>query len=148
MGDLPDDPTYSAVRSVLRILGEKGLVEHSEDGARYVYRPATPIEVAREDVLAKVIDTYFAGSTEQAVTALLRMSDADISSRAISLSFRAGIVIAPADSTSAVTSVLTAMSRSVPEIRIPLSVVCRRMFARTGSVVLVGTAGATAASPS
>jgi predicted transcriptional regulator len=79
MGDLPDDPTYSAVRSVLRILGEKGLVEHSEDGARYVYRPATPIEVAREDVLAKVIDTYFAGSTEQAVTALLRMSDADIS---------------------------------------------------------------------
>jgi predicted transcriptional regulator len=79
MRDLPDDPTYSAVRSVLRILGEKGLVAHAEDGARYVYRPATPIEEAREDVLAKVIDTYFAGSTEQAVTALLRMSDADLS---------------------------------------------------------------------
>ncbi|MEZ4588763.1 MAG: BlaI/MecI/CopY family transcriptional regulator [Gemmatimonadales bacterium] len=79
MRDLPDEPTYSAVRSVLRILGEKGLVEHSADGAKYVYRPATPTEEAREDVLARVIDTYFAGSTEQAVTALLRMSDADLS---------------------------------------------------------------------
>ncbi len=79
MRELPDDPTYSAVRSVLRILGEKGLVDHSEDGAKYVYRPATPTEVAREDVLARVIDTYFAGSTEQAVTALLRMSDAELS---------------------------------------------------------------------
>jgi predicted transcriptional regulator len=79
MHELPDRPTYSAVRSVLRILGEKGLVEHSEDGARYVYRPATPTEEAREHVLARVIDTYFAGSAEQAVTALLRMTDADLS---------------------------------------------------------------------
>ncbi len=79
MRELPDKPTYSAVRSVLRILGEKGLVDHSEDGAKYVYRPATPTEEAREHVLARVIDTYFAGSTEQAVTALLRMSDADVS---------------------------------------------------------------------
>lgn len=79
MRDLPDDPTYSAVRSVLRILGEKGLVEHRPDGAKYVYRPATPIEQARQDVLAKVIDTYFDGSAEHAVTALLRMSDADLS---------------------------------------------------------------------
>lgn len=79
MQELPDGPTYSAVRSVLRILGEKRLVEHSEDGARYVYRPATPTEEAREHVLARVIDTYFAGSTEQAVTALLRMADADLS---------------------------------------------------------------------
>jgi len=76
--DLPDAPTYSAVRSVLRILGEKGLVQHSEDGARYVYRPATPTEEAREDVLARVIETYFAGSAEQAMTALLRLSDADL----------------------------------------------------------------------
>ena len=70
------------------------------------------------------------------------------SSRAISLSLRAGMVIAPTASTSAVTSVLTAMSRSVPEMRIPLSVVWTRRFARTGSVVLLGTAGVTAASPS
>lgn len=79
MRDLPDEPTYSAVRSALRILGEKKLVTWSEDGARYVYRPAIPTEEAREDVLARVIDTYFSGSTEQAVTALLRMSDAELS---------------------------------------------------------------------
>jgi predicted transcriptional regulator len=78
MADLPDPPTYSAVRSVLRILGEKRLVSHREDGPRYVYFPAHPAESAREDALAHVVRTYFAGSPEQAVTALLRMSDVDL----------------------------------------------------------------------
>lgn len=78
MDDLPDPPTYSAVRSILRILGEKGLIAHKEDGPRYVYSPATPTELAREDVLEQVVRTYFAGSTEQAMTALLRMTDAEI----------------------------------------------------------------------
>ena len=79
MADLPDPPTYSAVRSVLRILGEKGLIRHREDGPRYVYYPAEPTERARDDALAHVVRTYFAGSPEQAVTALLRMSDVEIS---------------------------------------------------------------------
>lgn len=79
MQALPDPPTYSAVRSILRILGEKRLIAHREDGPRYVYFPAKPTDKAREDVLAHVVDTYFAGSTEQAVTALLRLSDADLS---------------------------------------------------------------------
>ena len=78
MEDLPDPPTYSAVRSVLRILGEKQLVSHREDGPRYVYYPAEPTEQAREDVLAHVVRTYFGGSTETAMTALLRMSDANL----------------------------------------------------------------------
>ena len=78
MGDLPDPPTYSAVRSVLRILTEKSLIKHKEDGPRYVYYPAVPTERASEDMLAHVVRTYFAGSPEQAVTALLRMSDVDI----------------------------------------------------------------------
>lgn len=78
MGDLPDPPTYSAVRSVLRILGEKGLIRHKEDGPRYVYYPAESTERARDDVLAHVVKTYFADSPEQAVTALLRMSDVDL----------------------------------------------------------------------
>ncbi|HEX8850255.1 MAG TPA: BlaI/MecI/CopY family transcriptional regulator [Gemmatimonadaceae bacterium] len=78
MNDLPDPPTYSAVRSILRILGEKDLIKHKEDGPRYVYYPATDTERAREDVLAHVVSTYFAGSPEQAVTALLRMSDVDL----------------------------------------------------------------------
>jgi len=83
MGDLPDPPTYSAVRSVLRILGEKEMIHFKEDGPRYVYYPATATETAREDVLAHVVQTYFAGSPEQAVTALLRMSDVEVSDNEI-----------------------------------------------------------------
>lgn len=79
MAELPDPPTYSAVRSVLRILGEKALIRYKEDGPRYVYSPAQPTEAARETALAHVVSTYFAGSSEQAVTALLRMSDVDVS---------------------------------------------------------------------
>ncbi|HXG71588.1 MAG TPA: BlaI/MecI/CopY family transcriptional regulator [Gemmatimonadaceae bacterium] len=79
MEDLPDPPTYSAVRSVLRILGEKELIKHREDGPRYIYYPVKPTEKARDDVLAHVVRTYFADSPEQAVTALLRMSDVDLS---------------------------------------------------------------------
>lgn len=78
MAELPDPPTYSAVRSVLRILGEKELIRYKEDGPRYVYYPAQDTETARDDVLAHVVRTYFAGSPEQAVTALLRMSDVDM----------------------------------------------------------------------
>ena len=79
MADLPDPPTYSAVRSILRILEEKGLITHQEDGPRYVYLPAMNTERAREDALRHVIRTFFDGSTEQAVTALLRISDAEVS---------------------------------------------------------------------
>jgi BlaI family transcriptional regulator, penicillinase repressor len=79
VADLPDPPTYSAVRSILRILGEKRLIRHKEDGQRYVYYPALATETARETALAHLVSTYFAGSPEQAVTALLRMSDVDLS---------------------------------------------------------------------
>ena len=78
MAELPDPPTYSAVRSVLRILGEKELIRYKEDGPRYVYYPAQATETTRDDALAHVVRTYFAGSPEQAVTALLRMSDVDM----------------------------------------------------------------------
>jgi BlaI family penicillinase repressor len=63
---------------VLRILGEKDLIRYKEDGPRYIYHPAQDTEAARDDVLAHVVRTYFAGSPEQAVTALLRMSDVDM----------------------------------------------------------------------
>jgi BlaI family transcriptional regulator, penicillinase repressor len=79
VAELPDPPTYSAVRSILRILGEKRLIRHKEDGQRYVYYPALATETARETALAHLVSTYFAGSPEQAVTALLRMSDVDLS---------------------------------------------------------------------
>lgn len=83
MDALPDPPTYSAVRSILRILGEKKLIAHREDGPRYIYFPAKPTDKARDDVLAHVVKTYFAGSTEQAVTALLRLSDTDVNNAEI-----------------------------------------------------------------
>lgn len=78
MTELPDPPTYSAVRSVLRILGEKDLIRYKEDGPRYVYYPTQDTAKASDEVLAHVVRTYFAGSPEQAVTALLRMSDVDM----------------------------------------------------------------------
>jgi BlaI family penicillinase repressor len=84
MQSLLDPPSYSAVRSILRILGEKKLIAHKEDGPRYVYFPAKPTDKARDDVLAHVVRTYFAGSTEQAVRALLRLSDADVDDAEIS----------------------------------------------------------------
>ena len=79
MADLPDPPTYSAVRSILRILMEKELITHREDGPRYVYLPAVNPERARDDALKHVIRTFFDGSAEQAVAAVLRMSDAQLS---------------------------------------------------------------------
>ena len=54
------------------------LAVFKEDGPRYVYLPAEPTEQARDDVLKHVILTYFAGSTEQAVTALLKLADTDL----------------------------------------------------------------------
>ena len=75
MDDLPDPPTYSAVRSVLRILAGKGLVSHRDDGPRYVYAPAVDTDRARDEALRQVVRTFFDGSAEQAVTALLRISD-------------------------------------------------------------------------
>jgi BlaI family penicillinase repressor len=79
MAELPDPPSYSAVRSVLRILVGKNLVTHREDGPRYVYLPAVSPNRAREEALLHVVRTFFEGSTEQAVTTLLRLSDTRLS---------------------------------------------------------------------
>jgi BlaI family transcriptional regulator, penicillinase repressor len=78
MSDLPDPPTYSAVRSILRILMEKDLINYREDGPRYVYLPAVNTDRARDDALKHVIRTFFDGSAEQAVAAVLRVSDAKL----------------------------------------------------------------------
>lgn len=84
MADLPDPPTYSAVRSILRILAEKDLITHKEDGPRYVYLPAVNTGRARDEALEHVVRTFFDGSAEQAVTALLRISDAKLSDAEVS----------------------------------------------------------------
>jgi BlaI family penicillinase repressor len=75
---MEDAPGYSAVRATLRVLEDKGHVTHREDGPRYVYLPTVPREDAREDALRHVMATFFNGSLEQTVTALLRMSDTEL----------------------------------------------------------------------
>ena len=75
MSDLPEAPTYSAVRSILRILAGKNLVTHREDGPRYVYLPAVSARGARERALRHLVRTFFDGSVEQAAAALLDISD-------------------------------------------------------------------------
>jgi len=67
-------PSYSAARSVLRSLGQRGLVRHVERGPRYVYRPAAPKERETRSALARILDTFFDGSAERTVKALLDLS--------------------------------------------------------------------------
>lgn len=81
--NLPDPPSYSAVRAMLRILEEKGHLVHENDGPRYVFLPTTPREEARETALRGVIQTFFGGSPENAVTALLDLGDDDLDSEAL-----------------------------------------------------------------
>ena len=68
---LPEAPSYSAVRALLRILEDKGHVRHEQDGPRYVYVPKADRERARQSALKHVVQTFFDGSAEQAMAALL-----------------------------------------------------------------------------
>jgi BlaI family penicillinase repressor len=68
---IPDQPHYSTVRAQLRVLEEKGHVRHEEHGLRYVYFPAVPRDVARRSALRHLVETFFDGSTEKVVAALL-----------------------------------------------------------------------------
>src|SRR5438105_15574616 len=71
MEDLPGEPSYSTVRTQLRVLEEKGHVTHEEDGVRFVYAPAVPRRAARKSALRHLVDTFFDGSAEQVVAAVL-----------------------------------------------------------------------------
>ncbi|HEX2665966.1 MAG TPA: BlaI/MecI/CopY family transcriptional regulator [Candidatus Acidoferrum sp.] len=71
LSQLADKPNYSTVRAQLRVLEEKGHVRHEEHGLRYVYVPCVPREVARRSALRHLVETFFEGSTEKAVAALL-----------------------------------------------------------------------------
>jgi BlaI family transcriptional regulator, penicillinase repressor len=71
LDDLPDPPSYSAVRAALRLLEEKGQLRHEQDGARYVFLPTVPRDRARSSALSHVVRTFFGGSAEQVVNALV-----------------------------------------------------------------------------
>ena len=79
LSDLPDPPSYSAVRTMLRLLEDKGHLVHEQDGPRYVYVPTVARENARLSALQHLVSTFFNGSAEQAMAALLEISDADLS---------------------------------------------------------------------
>lgn len=76
---LPDPPSYSAVRAKLRVLEEKGHVRHEEESLHYVYVPTLPRETARRSALRHMVSTFFDGSVEQAMAALLDLSAARLS---------------------------------------------------------------------
>ena len=83
MADLPGEPNYSTVRTQLRVLEDKGHVRHDEEGLRYVYAPAVPRHAARKSALKHLVETFFDGSAEQVVAAVLggeasRLSDEDL----------------------------------------------------------------------
>lgn len=80
---LPDPPSYSAVRAMLRILEDKGHVRHEQDGPRYVYVPTVARDSAKRSAMRHIVRTFFDGSAEQAISALLddssaRLSDAEL----------------------------------------------------------------------
>jgi predicted transcriptional regulator len=76
---LPDPPSKTAVRTLLRILENKGHLSHSQDGPRYVYRAVRSRERVGRSSLRRVLDTFFGGSLEQAVAAHLADSAVDLS---------------------------------------------------------------------
>jgi predicted transcriptional regulator len=76
---LPEPPSYSAVRALLRILEEKGHVRHQQDGPRYVYLPTVARDNAKRSALRHVLKTFFDGSAEQAISALLDESSSKLS---------------------------------------------------------------------
>jgi predicted transcriptional regulator len=79
LDELPDAPSYSAVRAHLRLLEERGHVRHTQEDQRYIYRPAVARSDARRSALAHVVKTFFAGSVEEAVAALVESSRTKLS---------------------------------------------------------------------
>lgn len=71
---LPDPPSYSAVRALLRILEEKGVIRHEQAGARYVFIPTVRRDAVKRSALRHLVNTFFEGSTSQVMAALVEMS--------------------------------------------------------------------------
>lgn len=77
--EIPDPPSYSAVRAMLGFLEDKGYLRHEQDGLKYVYLPVDDTGEVRQSALKHMVRTFFGGSPERAVAALLEMSDAKLS---------------------------------------------------------------------
>ena len=79
MENMPNPPSYSAVRAMLRLLEDKGLVRHEQDGPRYMYLPTLSRDKARQSAMKQLLQTFFDDSAEQAVAALIDMSRSKMS---------------------------------------------------------------------
>src|SRR5881397_3709506 len=79
LDQLPDPPSYSAVRALLRILEDKGHLRHESQGGKYLYSPTRPREHAGRSALRRVLQTFFDNSAEKAVAALLDLHDSELS---------------------------------------------------------------------
>jgi BlaI family transcriptional regulator, penicillinase repressor len=77
--ELPDRPSYSTVRTLLKVLEEKGYLTHESDGPRYVYWPCISAEKAKRSAIEQLLRTFFQNSAVSAMAALLDMSSADLS---------------------------------------------------------------------
>jgi len=75
---LPDPPTYTAVNTLLRILGERGHVGRVQAGQRYVYFPTQPRQNAARSAARQLVETFFGGSVERAVTTMLSEAETDL----------------------------------------------------------------------
>ncbi len=72
---MPDAPTYSTVRALLRVLEEKGHIEHQNEGLKYVYAPLVKRDKAKRSAVKHLVETFFRNSPEQVVAALLDVSE-------------------------------------------------------------------------
>lgn len=77
--NIPNPPSYSAIRALLRVLEEKGHLTHKQEGPRYIYSPTLPREEARRNALMHLMKTFFEDSTEEVVAALLNISEDNLS---------------------------------------------------------------------
>ena len=78
---LADPPSYSAVRTMIRLLESKGLLQHRQQGLKYIYRPTQSKRVASKSAMKHVVETFFGGSASEAVVALLeseKLSEGDL----------------------------------------------------------------------
>jgi predicted transcriptional regulator len=78
LAKLPSPPSYSAVRAMLKILEDKGFLKHAQRGATYVFSPTVPRSQAQRFALRRLIDTFYGGSAQQVIAALLEESDSKL----------------------------------------------------------------------
>jgi predicted transcriptional regulator len=78
LAKLPDPPSYSSVRTIIRLLEAKGFLKHRREGTKYIYRPVQSRDVVRRSAVAHLFKTFFRGSPSDAVAAILDVSSDDL----------------------------------------------------------------------